>query len=67
MSTRLMIGEVGYPGSDGELLDTTKQQQSDSTLTALRLISQANIPIAIIWVSPQGSYREGISRASAPA
>jgi hypothetical protein len=48
--TRLMIGEVGYNGSDGELLDGVRAAQIAMTRTAVRLLHEAGIPIVILWV-----------------
>ncbi len=49
--TQLMIGEVGYPGSAGEQLDAVKTQQLAVTAQVLRLVHEAGIPVAILWVA----------------
>jgi len=49
--TQLMIGEVGYEGSSSELMDGIVVDQSAQTVSALRLIHEENIPIAILWVA----------------
>ncbi len=48
--TQLMIGEVGYTASEGDLLDPVRVKQIAMTQTAMRLIHEAGIAIAILWV-----------------
>jgi hypothetical protein len=48
---RLMLGEVGYGGSAGEALDTTKAQQIVALQRALSVINGAEIPVATFWVA----------------
>jgi hypothetical protein len=71
-NTKLMIGEVGYPGS--EVLSVTDLQgsqydvqndgelldknQNDWTVNVLRLLRDANVPIVILWVGASSTLRE---------